>query len=105
MPARVMLVRNDIKYRYPAGVGLGRSFLEAGFVQEAVETLASVINAYPIKGDEIHATIMTRKKLEIRATLSACASIRQQHMPARSDKTPALEAGSIGRWRRKRLCR
>jgi len=45
-------VRNDPKYRVAASVNLGRSFIEAGFTDEAVETLAAVIADYQIKGDE-----------------------------------------------------
>ncbi len=45
-------VRNDPKFRVTASVNLGRSFLEAGFVDEAVETLAGTIADYQIKGDE-----------------------------------------------------
>jgi tetratricopeptide (TPR) repeat protein len=45
-------VRNDPKYRVAASVNLGRSFLEAGFTDEAVETLAAIIADYQIKGDE-----------------------------------------------------
>jgi hypothetical protein len=45
-------VRNDPKYRVTASVNLGRSFLEAGFTEEAVETLAAIIADYSIKGDE-----------------------------------------------------
>jgi tetratricopeptide (TPR) repeat protein len=44
-------VRNDPKYRTDAAIALGRSFLEAGFVDESVETLRSVIDEYQTKGD------------------------------------------------------
>jgi tetratricopeptide (TPR) repeat protein len=44
-------VRNDPKFRVDASVNLGRSFLEAGFTDEAVETFAGVIADYQIKGD------------------------------------------------------
>jgi tetratricopeptide (TPR) repeat protein len=44
-------VRNDPKFRVGASVNLGRSFLEAGFTDEAVETLAGIIADYQIKGD------------------------------------------------------
>ena len=44
-------VRSDPKYRNDAAILLGRSFLETGFVDEAVETLRAVIDEYPTKGD------------------------------------------------------
>jgi len=44
--------RSDPKHRVDASIGLGRAFLEAGFVDEAIETLEGVIQEYPIKGDE-----------------------------------------------------
>jgi hypothetical protein len=43
--------RGDPKYRVDATVVLARAFLSAGFVDEADETLAGVINEYQIKGD------------------------------------------------------
>jgi tetratricopeptide (TPR) repeat protein len=42
----------DPKFRTEATVMLGRSFLEAGFVDEAVDTLKGIIDQYQIKGDE-----------------------------------------------------
>jgi len=45
-------VRSDPKYRVIATVLLGQSFLVAGFVDEAVDTLKSVIDEYPGRGDE-----------------------------------------------------
>jgi tetratricopeptide (TPR) repeat protein len=44
--------RNDPKYRAEATKLLGRAFLEAGFQDEAVETLQALIAEYPVKGDE-----------------------------------------------------
>src|SRR5262249_43662764 len=44
-------VRSDPKYKGEAGVYLGRSFLMSGFIDEAVETLKTVIDEYPHKGD------------------------------------------------------
>jgi len=43
--------RSDPKYRVPAAVALGQSFLEAGFVDEAVDTLKDLIDGYEIKND------------------------------------------------------
>ncbi|HLL90638.1 MAG TPA: tetratricopeptide repeat protein [Tepidisphaeraceae bacterium] len=45
-------VRADPKHRAAATILLGQSFLGAGFTDEAVETLKSVIDEYPVKGDE-----------------------------------------------------
>jgi tetratricopeptide (TPR) repeat protein len=44
--------RNDPKYRATASMYLGRSFLEAGFVEEARDTLEVAIHDYPVKGDK-----------------------------------------------------
>ncbi len=44
-------VRQDPKYRTDAGVALGKAFLEAGFADEAVDTLRDANEAYQIKGD------------------------------------------------------
>ena len=43
---------NDAKYREEAGVLLGRSFLQAGYVPEAVETLRGRIESYNLEGDD-----------------------------------------------------
>jgi len=45
-------VRQDPKYRVAGSVLLGRAFLEAGFADEAVETLKVTLDDYPAKGDE-----------------------------------------------------
>jgi tetratricopeptide (TPR) repeat protein len=44
--------RQDPKFRVDASVMLGRAFLEAAFVDEAVDTLKVALDDYPIKGDE-----------------------------------------------------
>ena len=44
--------QNDAKLREESGVLLGRSFLQAGYVPEAVETLRGRIESYTIEGDE-----------------------------------------------------
>jgi len=43
--------RNDPKYRTEAGIFLGRAFLAAGFVDEAVDTLKGLIDSYELAGD------------------------------------------------------
>ena len=45
-------VRHDPKWRAPAGTLLGRAFLEAGFLDEAVDTLKASIDEYPGRGDD-----------------------------------------------------
>jgi tetratricopeptide (TPR) repeat protein len=45
-------VRSDPKYRINASLLLGQCFLEAGFVDEAVDTIKLLIDDYPTKGDE-----------------------------------------------------
>src|SRR5207244_10325683 len=43
--------RQDPKYRVDATTLLGRAFMDAGFMEEAVDTMRDAIEAYPIKGD------------------------------------------------------
>jgi tetratricopeptide (TPR) repeat protein len=43
--------RQDPKYRIDAAILLGRAFLEAGFTDEAVDTLREANDAYQLKGD------------------------------------------------------
>jgi len=44
-------VRNDPKYRVDAGIYLGRAFLSAEFLEEAIDTLKGIIDEYQLKGD------------------------------------------------------
>jgi hypothetical protein len=44
-------VRQDPKLRIDSGIALGKAFMEAGFMDEAVDTLRDVIELHPIKGD------------------------------------------------------
>ncbi len=44
--------RNDPKYRTDAGLWVARAFLEAGFLDEADDTLAGLIRDYQLTGDE-----------------------------------------------------
>jgi hypothetical protein len=44
--------RQDPKYRYLAGIFLGRAFFEAGYLDEADDTFATLINEYQLKGDD-----------------------------------------------------
>jgi tetratricopeptide (TPR) repeat protein len=43
--------RNDPKYRFDAGILLGQAFLESGFLDEADDTLGSMIKDYQLQGD------------------------------------------------------
>ncbi len=45
-------VRNDPKYKLRASVLLGRAFLSAGFLDEAVESLKAIVDEYPAHGDD-----------------------------------------------------
>jgi len=45
-------VRNDPKLKVDATIYLGRAFYEAQFLDEAADTLRTVIEEYPIKGDD-----------------------------------------------------
>lgn len=44
-------VRQDPKLRTDATIILGRAFLDAGFVDESVQTLGEILSDYPHKGD------------------------------------------------------
>ena len=51
-------LRVDPKYKYDAGGLLGRAFLESGYVDEAIDTLAATTGDYPGKGDVKHTDMM-----------------------------------------------
>ncbi len=44
--------RQDPKVKFDASIALGQSFLQAGYVDEAIETLQVVIDEYQLKGDD-----------------------------------------------------
>jgi TolA-binding protein len=44
--------RQDPKVKIDASIALGQSFLEAGYLEEAIETLQAVIDDYQLKGDD-----------------------------------------------------
>lgn len=44
--------RNDPKHKIDASITLGCAFLEAGFVDESIETLQAVLDEYQLKGDD-----------------------------------------------------
>ena len=70
----------DPKLRNEATVMLGRSFLEAGFVDEAVDTLKGVIDTYQLKGDEksIEMTYWYARALEEKADKPAASKAYSQ---------------------------
>lgn len=45
-------VRNDPRFKVEAGMYLARAFYEAGFLEEADETLDQLISEYDVKGDD-----------------------------------------------------
>jgi thioredoxin-like negative regulator of GroEL len=66
-------LRQDPKYKTKAGNLLGRSFLEAGFTDEAVDTLAGVLAEYPGKGDtlSVDLTYVYGRALEIKKEIQS----------------------------------
>ena len=76
-------VRADPKFRVNASISLGRAFLHAGFVDEAVDTLKGVIDEYPNRGDEksiqmyyFYARALEQKK-DTAAALKAYSQVAQ----------------------------
>jgi thioredoxin-like negative regulator of GroEL len=76
-------LRQDPKFKTDAASALGKAFLEAGFVDEAVDTLASVLSEYPGKGDAksidmtyVYGRALEQKK-EIQAALKAYSQVAQ----------------------------
>jgi tetratricopeptide (TPR) repeat protein len=76
-------LRVDPKYKTDASINLGKAFLEAGYVDEAVDTLAVVINEYAAKGDakSIEMTYIYGRALEMKkenqAALKAYSQVAQ----------------------------
>ena len=76
-------LRQDPKYKIDAAVLLGQAFLEAGFVDEAADTLAAVLSDYPHKGDKrsilvtyVYGRALEQKK-EIQAAIKAYSQVAQ----------------------------
>jgi TolA-binding protein len=76
-------LRQDPKYKMDAASALGKSFLEAGFVDEAADTLAALLADYPGKGDNksidmtyTYGRVLEQKK-EIPAALKAYSQVAQ----------------------------
>jgi thioredoxin-like negative regulator of GroEL len=76
-------LRQDPKYRTEASNLLGRAFYEAGFVDEAVDTLAAVLTDYPAKGDAKSTEITywygraLEAKKEIQSALKSYSQVAQ----------------------------
>lgn len=75
--------RNDPKYRVLAGIGIGSSFLQAGFVDEAIDTMKELIDHYEIKTDKRYIEMLytyglaLEKKGDIPAAMKAFSTITQ----------------------------
>ena len=75
--------RADPKYKVPSAVALGQSFLEAGFVEEAVETLKDILDGYEIKNDTKYTEMQywygraLEKKGDMAAALKAYSGVAQ----------------------------
>jgi tetratricopeptide (TPR) repeat protein len=65
--------RQDPKYRIEASTLLGRAFMEAGFPDEAVDTLREASEAYQVKGDQksIDMTYYYARALEAKGDFAA----------------------------------
>ena len=65
--------RRDPKFKVEASVALGRAFLEAGFTDEAVDTLKVVIDEYQLRGDpkSIDMTYWYARALELKPDVPA----------------------------------
>jgi thioredoxin-like negative regulator of GroEL len=73
-------VRQDPKLKTDATIILGRSFLDAGYTDEAVDTLASVLSEYVHKGDKksIDMTYWYGRALEQKNDISAALKAYSQ---------------------------
>ncbi len=73
-------LRQDPKYKHDAASALGKSFLEAGFVDEAADTLAALIADYPGKGDNksIDMTYTYGRVLEIKKEIPSALKAYSQ---------------------------
>src|SRR5262249_35142903 len=75
--------RSDPKYKIASSVALGQSFLEAGFVDEAVDTLKDVLEGYEIKNDTKYTEMQywygraLEKKGDVPAALKAYSGVAQ----------------------------
>jgi hypothetical protein len=77
--------RNDPKFKVASSVALGRAFLEADFVDEAVDTFKDLIEGYEIKNDNKYTDMLywygrsLEKKGDSEAGLRAYSSVAQSN--------------------------
>ncbi len=77
--------RSDPKYKVASAVALGQCFLEAGFVDEAVDTLKDILDSYEIKNDAKYTEMQywygraLEKKNDIPTALKAYSSVAQSN--------------------------
>jgi tetratricopeptide (TPR) repeat protein len=76
-------LRQDPKYKIDGTIALGKAFLEAGYVDEAVDTLAAVLTDYPHKGDNksidmtyVYGRALEQKK-ELPSAIKAYSQVAQ----------------------------
>ena len=97
--------RNDPKFKVPSTVALGQAFLEAGFVDEAVDTLKDLIEHYEIKNDTKYIEMMywygraLEKKGDAQPALKAYSGVAQANfnyrdVQARIKRLRAAAAGT-----------
>jgi len=73
--------RNDPKFRVAATVGLARAFLDADFVDEAIDTLKDLIEGYEVKSDSKFTEMSywygraLEKKGDVQAALKAYSGV------------------------------
>jgi tetratricopeptide (TPR) repeat protein len=75
--------RSDPKFRVESSIALGRSFLDAEFVDEAIDTFKDLIDGYEIKNDAKYTSMLywygrsLEKKNDIDAALKAYSAVAQ----------------------------
>ena len=76
-------LRQDPKFKSKAGKLLGQAFLEAGFVDEATDTLAGVLAEYPGRGDALSIDLTyvygraLEMKKEVQSAIKAYSQVAQ----------------------------
>ena len=77
--------RADPKFKIASSVALGQAFLEAGFVDEAVDTLKDVLDGYEIKNDTKYTEMQywygraLEKKGDVQSALKAYSGVAQSN--------------------------
>jgi tetratricopeptide (TPR) repeat protein len=78
-------VRIDPKHRADAGTLLGQAFLEAGFVDEAIDTLKTVIDDHPVKGDDRSKNMTYWYGRSLEARNDTAAALKQYSLVAQME--------------------